>query len=264
MLLASPPSSSLRPTTRRVALTTATVVWLSVASGCGGSERSRVAVDCTPDDGYDVRILEDYENGSPNFIGIPDGTPGAVQMTAVGHIDGGRCGSESAVVLRARGNRDWGGAFASSSMSWDGNASGYEGFSFWARSPGPTMKGFSLFVDDATTLEAGGRCVRAEGMAGVPTVTPDIHGGITVTHPVPAANACGNSFFAVLVASETWQFHRVPFHSLVQAPWPNRTASGIDRSHILGRSIRVPKESEVELWIDDFGLYRERASHVAE
>jgi hypothetical protein len=264
MLLASTPSSSLRPTTRRVALTTATVVWLSFASGCGGSERSRVAVDCAADDAYDVRILEDYEGGSPNFIAFHDQTPGAVQTTDVGSIDGGRCGSESAVVLRARGSHDWGCAFASSSTSWDGNASGYDGFSFWTRSPGLTMKGFSFVVEDPTTLEAGGRCVRAEGMAGVSTVTPDIHGGITVTRPVPAANACGNQFFAVLVASETWQFHRVPFHSLAQAPWPNRTASGIDRSHILGWGVRMPKESEVELWIDDFGLYRERASHVGE
>jgi hypothetical protein len=101
-------------------------------------------------------------------------------------------------------------------------------------------------------------------MAGIITVTPDIYGGLTVTGPVPAANACGNSFFTVLVASETWQFHRVPFQSLAQAPWPNRTASGIDRSQILGRAIRMPKESEVELWIDDFGLYREWASDAGE
>jgi hypothetical protein len=100
-------------------------------------------------------------------------------------------------------------------------------------------------------------------MAGSSTVV-DPNGMITVVVPVPSAHACGNQFYAVLFATEEWQFHRVPFASLNQAAWPNRVANGIDRSAILARAIRMPKESDVELWIDDFGLYREKASHAVE
>jgi len=238
---------------------------LLFATGCGASPRDRPAIDCAADDPYEIRVLEDYEDGSANFVGFTDSTPGAVQYVEVASIeDGGRCGSGRGLVLVARGNRDWGGGFGTSSSSWDGDASRYDGFSFWARTPGASTKGFTLFVDDGTTLAAGGVCVPSTGMAGTSTVSIDINGMITVSGPVPAANACGNSFFAVLFASERWQFHRIPFAALAQAPWPNRSASGIDRSSILARAIRMPKESEVELWIDDFGLYREKALHVGE
>jgi hypothetical protein len=233
-------------------------------SGCGASQRNPPPIDCAAADAYEVRILEDYEDGSMSFVGFTDSTPGAIQNVASGVIEnGGRCGSELAVVLLARGNRDWGGGFGGLS-SWDGNASGYDGFSFWARSPGPSTKGFTLFVEDPTTVELPHRlCVPQAGIAGSSTVV-DVHGTITVVGPVPPANACGNSFYAVLFATEQWQFHRVPFASLAQAPWPNRTAKGIDRSSILGRAIRMPKGSDIELWIDDFALYRDKAGHVVE
>jgi hypothetical protein len=240
------------------------VTTLLSGSGCGGSQRNPPPIDCAAADAYEVRVLEDYEDGSMSFVGFADSTPGAIQNVESGVIEnGGRCGSELAVILRARGNRDWGGGFGGLS-GWDGDASGYDGFSFWARSPGPSTKGFTLFVEDPTTVELPHRlCVPQAGIAGNSTVV-DVHGMITVVGPVPAANACGNSFFSVLFAADEWQFHRVPFASLAQAPWPNRTANGIDRSAILGRAIRMPKGSDIELWIDDFGLYREKASHVAE
>jgi len=233
-------------------------------TGCGGSQRDPPPIDCAATDAYEVRILEDYEDGSMSFIGFADSTPGAIHNVEVRVIENsGRCGSELAVVLLARGNRDWGGGFGALS-SWDGDASGYDGFSFWARSPGRSTKGFTIFVDDPTTVELPHRlCVPQAGIAGSSTVV-DVHGTITIRGPVPPANACGNSFYAVLFATEEWRFHRVPFASLAQAPWPNRTANGLDRSAILGRAIRMPKESDIELWIDDFGLYREKASHVAE
>jgi len=260
MLVLSRPARTLR-----LALSIAIALAPFFAGGCSASQRSGIAVDCAAANPYEVRILEDYEDGSANFIGFTDSTPGAVQSVAVASIeDGGRCGSGRALVLFARGNRDWGGGFATSSSNWDGDARGFDGFSFWARSPGASTKGFTLFIDDRSTLAAGGVCVPFAGTAGSSTVSIDINGMITVTGPVPAANACGNSFFAVMFATERWQFYRVPFGSLAQAPWPNRSASGIDRSAILARAIRMPKESEIELWIDDFGLYREKALHGVE
>jgi hypothetical protein len=253
-----------RVTTPCLPLAIALAISLFASSGCGVSPRNPPPIDCAASDGYEIRVLEDYEDGSMSFVGSADGTPGAIQNVELSVIeDGGRCGSELAVVLRARGNRDWGGNFGVSS-TWDGDASGYDGFSFWARSPGPTTKGFTLFVEDPTTVESRYRlCVPYAGVAGSSTAM-DPYGMITVRGPVPPANACGNPFFAVLFATERWQFHRVPFQGLAQAPWPNRTANGINRSAILGRNIRMPKESDIELWIDDFGLYRERASHVVE
>jgi hypothetical protein len=250
--------------TARALLPSALVSSLLLGTACGGSERNPLPVDCTAANAYEVRVLEDYEDGSVSFIGFPDSTPHAIHNVEARAIEnGGRCGSELSVVLAARGNRDWGGGFATVS-NWDGNAADYDGFSFWARSPGRSTRGFTLFVDDPSTLELPyRRCVPQAGVAGSSTVV-DVHGMITVTGPVPAANACGNSFFAPLLATEQWQFHRIPFDSLAQAPWPNRAANGIDRSAILGRAIRMPKESEIELWIDDFGLYREKASHAVE
>jgi hypothetical protein len=256
--------TSDRATTPYIPMSIALATSMLSLSGCGGSQRSSPPIECAAADGYEVRVLEDYEDGSMSFVGFTDSTPGAIHNVEVRIIEaGGRCGSELAVVLTARGNRDWGGGFGALS-SWDGDASGYDGFSFWVRSPGPSTKGFTLFLDDPTTVELPYRlCVPQSGVAGSSTVV-DVNGMITVTGPVPAANACGNSFFAVLFATERWQFHRVPFQALAQAPWPNRTANGINRSAVLGRAIRMPKGSDIELWIDDFGLYRERANHVVE
>jgi hypothetical protein len=256
--------TSDRTATPRIPMRIVAITSLLCGSACGGSERNLPPVDCAATDAYEVRILEDYEDGSMSFVGFVDSTPGAIHNVEIRTLEnGGRCGSELAVILRARGNRDWGGGFGALS-GWDGDASGYDGFSFWARSPGPSTKGFTLFVEDPTTVEVPHRlCVPQAGIAGSSTVV-DVNGMITVVGPVPAANACGNSFYAVLFATEQWQFLRVPFRSLAQAPWPNRTASGIDRTAILGRAIRMPKESDIELWIDDFGLYREKADHVFE
>src|SRR5687767_7639804 len=217
------------------------------SSACGGSQRNPPPIDCAAAHDYEVRVLEDYEDGAMSFVGFADSTPGAIQNVEVSVIEnGGRCGSELGVVLQARGNRDWGGGFSALS-GWDGDASGYDGFSFWARSPGRSTKGFTLFVDDPTTVELPHRlCVPHAGIPGSSTVVDagtagsstviDVHGMITVTGPVPPANACGNSFYAVLFATDEWQFHRVPFISLAQAPWPNRTPNGINRSAILGRA----------------------------
>src|SRR5688572_4004886 len=76
-------------------------------NGCGGAQRNPPPIDCAAADAYEVRVLEDYEDGSMSFIGFADSTPGAIQNVQIGVIDnGGRCGSELSVVLLARGNRD--------------------------------------------------------------------------------------------------------------------------------------------------------------
>ncbi len=70
----------------------------------------------------------------------------------------GRCGDTGMIEIRAYGHNFYGAGFGDwehqrpNSGSGRANGTGYEGISFWARSPGNIDKTFMFYVDDGTDL----------------------------------------------------------------------------------------------------------------
>jgi hypothetical protein len=268
------------------------------ASACSASPRSPVALDCTQGDGYEFHVVESYEASSltatPQWYSWGDPTPDASHSLQVGtgipteSIPEGRCGSQGALVLRSQGHTDYGSGFGQyrcddgcAANTFPNDASGWEGVSFWARSPGETNKGFTFGLNDRTSSsdvantvkEADGGAVTYEdggtehycfipptsSRAGVScTVDPNTHqtsncgtAGAEFPH-----DACGNAFQTVITTTDEWKLYRLPWSSLHQSADNRRQASGIDPSSTWDVTISLPKESRTELWLDDVGFYR--------
>ena len=83
---------------------------------------------------------------------------------------------------------------------------------------------------------------------------------VPVGADLPAPNDCGNNFSRVIEAHREWFLHLIPFELLQQQPLPNRQPGGIERSAIIQFSLNVPKDSNIELWLDDLGFYRRASS----
>jgi len=60
------------------------------------------------------------------------------------------------------------------------------------------------------------------------------------------------------ILTENWTHYLLPFDFFKQDALPNRNPNGFDPSAIFGFGVRVPKESVVEIWIDDLGFYRKK------
>ena len=93
-------------------------------------------------------------------------------------------------------------------------------------------------------MASGGYAYNQAGM-----IVP--HGG-----ELPAPGDSGNGFHRPVLAQRHWYLHRLPFESFLQTANPNRVPTGIDRSALYQFAINVPKDSDLELWIDDLALYR--------
>jgi hypothetical protein len=152
---------------------------LLVASACGKDYKRHVAasVDCTVTDAYEFSPTPFalFEGGSSNWYLYTDGTPGGVPNPDAGSnvpvTQLNRCGSTGALELQAYGNNYWGAGFADwqhNAKSGEASGDGYQGISFWARSPGNTDKTFLLRVDDDRTFKTD----------------------LTVTKPNPDAGPC--------------------------------------------------------------------------
>jgi len=112
-------------------------------------------VDCTVETAYDFRVVEDYSTVA-SWFSYGDLTPGAVHSQTVNAATGslptfpiegdGVCGNTRALVLATAGHNDYGSGFGSYCLANNyadnglgsypctpQDASGYEGFSFWAR-----------------------------------------------------------------------------------------------------------------------------------
>jgi hypothetical protein len=261
----------------------------TAAAGCATTpDHPPYTLDCSADDGYDIKILETYEAQSftqnPSWFSFGDNTPdsghsGQDGGTMARDIEGdaGRCGSHRALVLGTYGHNDYGSGFGDYHVGTDFSypypvdATGYDGISFWARSPSvtfngvttPSTKGVTLSLSDLDSSSVpdweGGKCVDYSVDSGTVSVqVVDQNGnyvsGGTATNVRPA-NACGNTFDRALLTTDRWQFYTLPFSSFTQTADPSRIASGFDHK-IFTLNVRFPKEARGELWLDDLGLYR--------
>jgi len=229
----------------------------------GGPARLPPEVDCSVEDDYELNILQPLEGTTASWFSYGDVTPGAIRTVGLQPIPGGRCESTAALVITSRGHHDWGSGFGEYQTAMAPvDATGYDGISFWARAEGyGTSSGFLLTVNDRNTSPAGMVCVE-------PMTEDLLNGSYTYNQGgmiVPAGSRlrgehdCGNSFQRAVFAHREWYLHRLPFESFVQTADPNRSPTGIDRTGLYSFGLNVPKDSNLDLWIDDLGLYRQRA-----
>jgi hypothetical protein len=233
-----------------------------------------------------------------NWYGYGDTSPGyqrCNEPAAMRIPEGPRCGSEGALRLLALGHKDWGagfgewgvaapseaGGFSESSIPIEDDptttdvetsagqgidASSYDGVSFWARSAGEHMaRGFMVTIQDRKTHPNGQVCFEAgeeEIEAGTHTMN---EAGMTVRIGValPSPDECGNGYQAIVRTYTDWTLHTIPFDTFRQAAQPNSIPEGIDRTGILQFTFNIPKDSNIDLWIDDLGFYRRRAAEPA-
>jgi hypothetical protein len=245
---------------------------------------------------YENYELSDPSNLAP-WYGAGDFTPGATITTTPNGstipatpIEGnGRCGSQYALLLEAHGHHDWGSTFGDYRIGTYStpaplDVSQYEGVTFWARDPGytsrydgPTTKSIALNLIDVhgtpniatgyMVTYDGGPCTNYILDAGTAMNIPaSTATGSTPTGSMPVspivypADACNNAQFTVpIVLSDEWQLYTIPFSAFKENALPNREPNGLDVSALMSFTITVPKEEQLELWIDDFGFYRTNA-----
>ena len=241
-----------------------TRTWLASAAvlalGCSSSLDPRVLeIDCSEGEDYELNVLQAMEGTTASWFGFGDMTPGATQAIALQPIPDGRCGSTTALVLEAHGYDDWGAGFGEYQTAMaPADASAYEGVSLWARVGDGASTGFLMTINDRNTDPAGLVCVE-------PAPTDVVDGAYTyneagmvvpVGGELPAPEDCGNGFARVVSVTRSWHLYLLPFESFQQQAQPNRQPTGIDRSALYQFAINIPKDSAVELWLDDLGLYR--------
>lgn len=198
--------------------------------------------------------------------------PGVVTTVEFAGIDGGRCGSSQALHLLSFGHNDWGSFFGNWSIAQTTsdqslNGSGYAGLTFWARRNGGDA-GITLAIDTwqtappatGATIEADDEVCKPDCNAGSGSGTQsvDASGNILSQSYVSPPGSCGNSFQRTVVLSENWQLYLLPFSSFFQDLKPNMSPNGLNPKHINGLLFRVPKESRVDIWIDDVGFYKRK------
>jgi hypothetical protein len=257
------------------------------AQGCTESWHSPTELDCSQDDTYDK--IETYEQGTPTppWSSYGDNTPGATrtQMDAAAPFptepieDGGRCGSLRSLLFQSSGYQDYGSGFldydpgdllslclnaSNSQVSCPIDASAYDGIAFWARSPGASTKTVTLQIADTHSFNSSGaetECVYSIIDAGsngvnVYTTTPsNVSTGSSVASAQPPPDSCGNYFQYWLITSADWEFYQIPFSAFSQTAAPNRIPAGFDPSTFFSFTVIVDKESQLNLWFDDFGFY---------
>jgi catechol 2,3-dioxygenase-like lactoylglutathione lyase family enzyme len=275
---------------------------LIVTPACSDLSRpvAAVADQCSVADAYETRTIFDFEGGGDSgWFAYTDHTPGGVPNLPDGSssnvplatLDPPRCGSTTGIEFRAFGNNYWGAGFgdwAHNSSPADGT--GYQGISFWARSPGNTDKTFMFKVDDGQTfvkvatppwpaataadqdlnqdgildpgdIASGTRCRLAPPQSvGDPNC---YYGGTqapTAVSRVPEPGECGNPFHTYVTTTEEWRLYLIPWSDLVQWPCPNRVAGGIDPSDIRKLEFRLIQGTNYDIWLDDINFYRLRGN----
>jgi hypothetical protein len=276
-----------------------------LAVGCGEGDRPEtIPVDCSVLDQYEFLNISDFSGSESGWFQYADPTPGGTPNPAV---DGsnvpvsavdtpGRCGDTRFLKLATSGHNFWGtgfGDWAHNQPSGRANGTGYEGISFWARSPAPAEKSFFLNVDDPRTIiltpdapDAGlappatsaDQDLDGDGYVGPGDIargttcrlpppkesgTVPCYGGGIDPPPsggtrVPEPGECGNSFHTLINTTEQWKLFTIPWKDLVQWPCPNRLEDGIDRTAIAKFEIRLKQGMQYEIWLDNIAFYRRR------
>lgn len=145
-----------------------------LAAACSeGNRPPRELADCSAADGYEFRNISDFSGSQSGWFRYADPTPNSIPDPDKLQIEDpmapdegsnvpvtaleppGRCGDTRIMVLEAEGHNFWGAGFG----DWEHNetasradGTGYEGISFWARSPINAEKSFILNVDDSRTI----------------------------------------------------------------------------------------------------------------
>jgi hypothetical protein len=280
-------------------------LWL-VVLGCSEGERLPPGpVDCSVADAYEFRNISDFSGSESGWYRYADPTPGGVPDP---DIDGsnvpvteleppGRCGDTRIMKLEARGLNFWGSGFgdwAHNQAASRADGTGYEGISFWARSPVYAEKMFLLNVDDSRTIilppdppDAGllpvatpaDQDLDGDGFVGPGDIArgtqcrlpppvelgeaPCYRGGVdapaSAGSRVPAPDECGNAFHTRITTAERWQLFLIPWNELVQWPCPNRLEGGINPADVAKFEIKLRQGTHYEIWIDNIAFYRRRA-----
>jgi hypothetical protein len=274
-----------------------------LAAGCAMKPRAATStIDCAQVDAYEFRNISDFTGGQAGWFLYADATAGGVpdptltSNVAIVSLDPpGRCGDTDMIELQASGHNFYGTGFGDYVHNAEGsraNGAGYEGISFWARSPGNTDKTFLLSVDDGRTIvlrppapDAGllpvatpaDQDLDGDGFVGPGDIArgtrcrlPPTETAVRVacyssaTLPpasatrVPAPDECGNPFHTYVTTTDDWQLFLLPWDQLVQWPCPNRLAGGIDATDIAGFTIAFIQGSTYDLWLDNIAFYRRR------
>lgn len=264
----------------------------SLALACGPGERSpEPQVDCSVLEAHEFLNISDfagsdsgwfrYADPTPGGVPNPDVDPGLSNVPISQTEDAGRCGDARFLKLEAKGHNFWGtgfGDWAHNDPASRANGTGYEGISFWARSPIYAEKQFMLNVDDGRTiiLESAvlppavgprpGDIVSGSSCRLPPPEDlgePNCYNGGTDSAPsggvrVPEPDECGNAFHVRVTTTEQWQLFFVPWDELVQWPCPNRLKGGIDPADIAKFEIKFVQGTHYELWLDNIAFYRRR------
>lgn len=230
-------------------------------TACGSTVPARTfEVDCSVTDDYELLSVQAMEGGVLTWYSYGDATPGSVTLAETADLLEPRCGSNQALRLTSRGHTDWGSGFGEyQTPAAAVDATGYDGVSFWARTTGyGTSSGFSMTLNDKNTHPLGMVCIEP--------LAADVVGGaytyneagmiVPVGGELPSPTDCGNVFVRVMSATQQWQFYTLPFESFRQEAQPNRIPTGFDRSGLYQFGVTVPKDSNIELWIDDLGIYK--------
>jgi hypothetical protein len=282
---------------------------LTFSPACDEPAHAGFVLDCSEEGSYDIIEHYSLQPTLPTWYQYGDTTPDASQTPGVA-LDaniysvpwtatienGGRCGSQVAMVLRSSGFHDYGSGFGDYGIqkSTQGNTSlgcylpdgetancsvdysGYEGVAFWARSPGADhTKSVTIQIADAQSYDSNGaatNCLYQSNTipapdggddSGLPMVTVANPTGMT-TNGTPTnggggvqlpVGTCGNNFVFPLVTSENWQLYKIPFSAFYQTATPNKEPRGFDPSTFFWMGVIVPKEAQLELWIDELGFY---------
>jgi hypothetical protein len=274
-----------------------------LAAGCATKPRAATStVDCAQAEAYEFRSISDFTGGQAGWYQYADATPGGVpdptvtSNVAIVLLDPpGRCGDTGIIELEASGHNFYGtgfGDYVHNDQGSRANGAGYDGISFWARSPGNTDKTFLLSVDDGQTIvlrppapDAGllpAATPADQDLDGDGFVGPgDIARGTRCRLPptetlvrvacyssatlppaaatrVPEPDECGNQFHAYVTTTDDWQLFLLPWDELVQWPCPNRLSGGIDPADIAGFTITFIQGSTYDLWLDNIAFYRRR------
>lgn len=273
--------------------------------GCGQGERPELPpFDCSAAEPYQFLNISDFSGTDSGWYRYADPTPGGLPNPArdganvpVAELEApGRCGDTRLLKLEAEGLNFWGAGFADwahNQSSSRANGSGYEGLSFWARSPANAEKHFLLHVDDGRTLvlppdppaegglppataadqdldgdgfvgpgdiARGTRCrlPPSEELGSVACYRGGVDGPPSGAARVPEPDECGNAFHTWIATTESWQLFLIPWDELVQWPCPNRLDGGIDRADIAKLEIKLQQGTRYEIWLDNIAFYRRR------
>ncbi len=272
---------------------------LLLALGCSQGDRQPLPLaDCSVEDGYEFANISNFSGSETGWFRYADPTPGAVpdptnegSNVPVSEIDApGRCGDTRIMRLEVEGHNFWGAGFgdwAHNAAISRANGTGYEGISFWARSPMNADKEFIFNVDDGRTivfppdpptatpldqdLDGDGlvgpgdiardtqcRLPPPEELGDVACYNGGVDGPASGGVRVPVANECGNAFHTRITTTETWQLFLIPWAELVQWPCPNRLGGGITQSDIGKFEIKLVQGAHYDIWLDNIAFYRSR------